>query len=503
MRDKKTKIEVGYCRMHISSSKLFTIVILLCINVINFLGAELSRFNPIVLNLLQIELFIIYIFVLYVSIKRYGVYSIKTGFLLTLTLFSLNAVFFTVFGLTDFGDTALGIQYFTWETKTKMVIIEYYILFLSVFYSIALSDKVETKENKPLLELYPNDKAILLWARRAFYFTYSFAILYSIKYALAVLNIGYVASFQNGVTMTGPVNFVLKVLYNIFILSFYLICSSEEDGKKFDKCGLLYISCMAIHFMQGSRAAAIIPILFVLIFRYEVYRKKFNTVAIGIFAVLLIIAMQAMTFIRVGTTFDYGGLPDTIFNFLKTTASSLNIAGYYYQYRDLLNINNLPYALEPIVRVVSIVLFPDIMAKGQNLEMVKMRASLNHQITYSLSEEYYLSGAGVGSNFIAEMSEFYFPGVLIGSIIFSLWIVFVSKKIRTSRFIRYFSALFINQILFAPRAEMLFDSYTFVKWAFFYVAAVWLLTGKIHLKRGIHGVMEGGKLDNAVGGTYG
>lgn len=475
--------------MRISNSKSFTIAILICINVINLGVVELCKLNTIILNSLQIELFIIYISILYISIKSFGLYSIKTGFLLTLALFSLNAVFFTILGLMDFGDTAIGIQYFTWEAETKVVIIEYYIIFLSVFYVIALSVKKETSGSKTFSELYPNDKNLLIWTRWIFYFSYPFAMLYSIKYAIAVWKIGYIASFQSGVTLPGPVNFMLKVLYNVFLLSFYLICSSEEDGKKFDKCGLLYISCMAIHFIQGSRASAIIPILFVLIFRYEVYGKKFNTVVVGVIGVLLVVAMQAMTFIRVGTTFDYGGLSDTIFDFLKTTASSINVAGYYYQYRDLLNINNMPYVLEPLVRIVSIILFPNVMLRGQNLEMVKMRASLNHQITYSLSKEYYLSGAGVGSNFIAEMSEFYLPGVLVGSIIFSLWIMFVSKKIRSSRFIRYFSSLFVSQILFAPRAEMLFDSYTFIKWTFFYVAAVWLFTRRIHLKRGIHKVM--------------
>lgn len=487
----KKKIEAGYFGMRISVSKSIAIAILACMNIINFLGVELCGFNVIVLNLFQMELLVVYIFALCASIKRYGICSIKTCFLLALALFSLNAVFLTVFGLMNFGDTVIGIRLFTWKMETQVVIIGYYILFLSVFYFIALSDKAEIDGNKTLSRWHPNDKNLLLWARRGFYFTYPFAILYSVKYVLIARSIGYLASLKGNAILVGPVNLVLKILYNIFILSFYLICSSEEDGKKFDKCGVMYTSCMVLYLMQGSRSVAMIPLFFVLIFRREVYRKEFNAVVFGIIVVLLIVVMQAITVIRRGEVFAYSGLLDTMSDFLKETSSgSINVAGYYYQYRDLLNVNNMPYISDSLVRLIQLILYPDKMEKGNNLDMVKMRPSLNHQLTYSLSEEYYLSGAGVGGNFIAEMSEFYLLGVLIGSIVFSLWIVFVSRKIKTSRFIRYFSSLLIAHILLAPRSEVMFDLYTFVKWTFFYVAAVWLFAGKISLKRGIHKVMR-------------
>lgn len=459
-------------KLYIKRNEGISIIILIFISIADIIFS-LGVYEDWTVKLLEIELLIVYIYVLSSFWNKFGLYDLKTLFLITLGIFSFVNVFLTIFGLEDFMHRQWSVSDFTWKTETAVNVLTYYIIFLSIYYTVCVVKK-STLQKTSSKKIPKADIALLGLCKKLFYFALPFAYAYRILYAYVVLRSGYTSIYNHTASVSGPVFSLLNIFVYIFTISYYVICMEETDGKSFTRYSIFYLIYTVIQFAQGSRAQAICTVIFILFYRYIVFGLEFK------FAKLIIVLLVGLPIIyTIGQTrlgVDVSGLNilQRISNLTSDLSGSISVAGYYYQNRAALSNNPYPYVLEPVLRLYLFMRYPSIMRSGQSTEMLAIRYSLGHHMTNSISPTYYLNGYGVDSSFIAEFSEFGIIGVILGSIFISIVISVYSRNIVSSKYLKFFSPLFVQYILMIPRAPAIFDTYTLAKWSVVYFAVITL-----------------------------
>ena len=148
------------------------------------IAGEIVSDNSILL--LKIILLAMYIIDFVISYKKFGFCSLKTFILLSLLLFNLSGLFFSIFGLYDFKNTNVAIQKFVWENQTIATTILYFQIFLTIFWVYIILSK--EKERKIVCSKYDTIIAKIFFI--IFIFSFPFAVLYRIRYAIQVLQLG-------------------------------------------------------------------------------------------------------------------------------------------------------------------------------------------------------------------------------------------------------------------------------------------------------------------------
>ena len=400
-------------------------------------------------------------YLVYLSIKKCGFPSLETLFLGCLFLFSLSRPFLYVLGIFDFMNGSFAaFSTFAWEPKVAATVLNSYLIFLWVFclYLEFHEKKRYNITRKPF--------AAGTYVRVLFYLAFALSApilsVYYLRQAAVVNSLGY-ESLYNG---TAEAAFNPGMLFSLvrlaFTVCYFGICMLENREKQFTIASIAYLAVTGIQLLQGSRLEFIVAVLFFLYMRFRLFKKRVPLLLAGILLVAGIFGIYAVACLRSGglSTFTVGGALEYFF---VSMSGSINVPAYYLQNKEALSFNTYPYVLEPIVRLFQIIRYPEL-AGGQSLEVIAHRFSLSHQITYHISEAYYLSGAGVGSNFLAELLEFGIPGVLIGSYVLVKLISLLDENIGRSYFLRFMGSAFVGKILITPRAELFYDTYNLFKY---------------------------------------
>jgi hypothetical protein len=132
--------------------------------------------------------------------------------------------------------------------------------------------------------------------------------------------------------------------------------------------------------------------------------------------------------------------------------------------------HSYPYFLDPAIGWLSGV-------DGQSLEVLEKRSSLGHQMVYTISPDAYLGGMSFGSSCIAELYEFGFIGIVIGSIIMAWAIAKFDLNIKMNRYYLLLSFFFCSYLLLAPRSTFLPNIYFLLRYVFVYgvIFLLWLV----------------------------
>lgn len=463
------------------------VMMILCL--FNVLACD-GTYDDSIVKTIEIELLVVYGYVLHKAYKVYGFYDIKTLFLVTLGLFSFVRVFFTILGLDNYMILVGSLHDMVWTNDTAVHILSYYVIFLTVYHiGLSLSS---SGENNTCIVKEENNRKLLALAKKIFIISLPLQCVYKIIIAIQVLTFGLSALYAHSLGLSGPMVVFFKIGSYIFIISYMIICMEEREIKKFDRYSLIYLLTQMIQMVNGQRGQVVGIIICIIFLRYLLFGKKVGKKTIILLLIIGIPLLYSIQIIRDGGTVSEKDLSKSFPELGKSLSISLNVASYYYQYRSQLDYNEYPYVLDPIYSLYFFIINPELSDSGQSLETISYRYSLNHQMTYTISKEVYLSGGGTGSNFIAEFSEFGILGVILGSIIIFIIIKKYSNNILRYRYLRFMSLNFVQYILFIPRAEAFYSTYDLVKWSIIYFVVLgvgkMILKGKLNESRNIKSV---------------
>ena len=443
------------------------------VNVLFLLLMDRSHYIDFLTFLVCLVFFISFVF----SVLRKGFFSVYSLFLIALFVFNLGRLFCYLLGWFDFKSSAYGIlTSFVWEEEITVVVLNAYLLFLSVFFVFLWRKRKESKRHD-----FPNRAKAFCFFRTLFLLALPLYAFFSFEQVSAIRSSGFMALYAAGSGAdAGP---ILSILRFVFSVSFYMICCTCISKKRFVFYCFLFLSVEAIQLFAGFRAAFIISLLTILYLLTRVHGVRFRPSFIILVSAATILMVFMVAIARDGWHLNFSPL-GAIKYFLIDMSNSINVPVFFLQNKSALSNNAYPYIMDPLVRLFMIMKYPFV-AGGQSISVIGVRWSLAHQITYCMSPDYYLSGAGLGSNFIAELLEFGFPGVLIGSILLMVFISFFDNNISGRPFLLFMSIQIVGKILFEPRAEFFYDSYNFLKYAgvyflIYFIFSFWIGEKKNH-----------------------
>lgn len=428
-------------------------------------------------------LLITYACVLCFTLRRHGFFSLQGLFLISLCVFSFFGIFLSVVGIGDYKN-AQEMVHMTWTNLTAKTVSTYYIIFLAC-YTLLCSDYKVSKNKELRNDSYCNNgigeiklrrEKTAQWIMFIFFGIALFQKMIELKmastYGFAAV---YAGAGEHSLAQYGMLSYVIKGGNLIFEVTYFYLLSQIPGYKRFCKCSLLYLALTGLSFLSGNRSDLIVALFYILYYRYKVYGKKLNIGKTFALMVMVIFALWAMALIRQGESLSGYGIADMLKSTLVDTSGSVNVLAYYIQNKEALSGNTYPYMLDSIFRLPMVLLNRQAFNSGQSMDMIAIRANLNHQMTYHIFPNKYLAGKGLGNNFIAEFSEFGMLGVILGSILASILIRIAANQLFGKRISIFFSFLMFNHVLYMPRSEAFFDTYTLVKYLLCYFVFSFIL----------------------------
>ena len=299
-----------------------------------------------------------------------------------------------------------------------------------------------------------------------FFVCYVFLIITVFSQIILVKRVGYLASYMEETTANVPsiVAYIAAFTPVIFCI-FLATCPSKKRAML--PMGLYEIYAVLTIF-TGKRYPFIAISMLIIIYltirnkseKGWINRKMIILIVIAI--PFLMVLLTAYDSIRIGETFRFTSLKDSIIDFFDSQGGSINVIKRvkYYE-KDLEDLY-----LTSFENTKTVLFENSIMRKltgatvynGNSIERAMNGNSLMHRLSYYSYGNAYLNGRGVGSCYIAELyHDFGYCGIFFGSIFYG-WLIRCVSNIKFTHYIKDGILLAIMYyILLAPRGN--FDGF--------------------------------------------
>jgi oligosaccharide repeat unit polymerase len=245
--------------------------------------------------------------------------------------------------------------------------------------------------------------------------------------------------------------FIIRVGWYLVVLIFPILLIAVKTKKDL----FYYIFAFSIinlfAFMQGSRFFFLMPILYFSWFYYKfLSQKKINIFYVIIFIVSLFsLSSLSNYYSKRSASIE----TDIVFSMLNL-GGSYYIHAYYLEYeKQIINPSRL-YIFSPIIGYIQRLYDKDI--TGHSIDRVEKGYSLDHKLTYAVSQKSYLAGRGLGGNYVTEFyALFGLPSVFILSLILGYFIIHMENLFLVSDSYKIISWYWISGLFFMPRSDTL------------------------------------------------
>lgn len=370
----------------------------------------------------------------------------------------------------------------------KVLICSLLTLFLSYFFleGFIFSKSFGAKRGRDLFAESLSDVT-----KKAFFVFIAMAMVYTLIEIYFVANNGYYAYYTH---------FKERLSQNIFLLLFSkaelflnvsLCCflATFPKKKEVDKLSAAYFIYIFIDIFTGARSSFVLGIQF--LFIYYAYRhfldpsEKFlskGKVLLILLAIpVLLLGLATVEYLRAGDSMQAGGPFSALLDFVYDQGVSINVIKRSYQYRNLLRGDRL-YSLFFLHTGVFSFFFSRGFI-GNSLQNGIDGYNLTHVLSYILLGDFYLSGRGIGTSYIAELfHDFGMKGVIIGNMLLSYVLCAARRFLYGNILSRIVKLLIIQSILWMPRGNMgeilslLFSPFTLIS------ILIFISLAKINLK---------------------
>ncbi len=410
-----------------------------------------------------------FFFISYIStIRRVGVLHIFSLLHLTTFVFAFGGIVVTPFSdLISFRESTSPLPMTFAEDVVQKIILLYtvYVCCTYLFYWGIIDLKKLSKTEVPKLKT--NEKYLKI-AKYTMLITLPFAIYYSIlQFQIVAAEGGRTALYAAGGNDAIGVPIYVRIPNMFFTASFYLLIASCPPKKIFIKYVIIYFITLIPILLMGERGDVIVPIIFTLWYMKSYYDIKINYTRLGILTFAIMAVTYIITFTRLGE--EVGELSTMIIlvGFFGTSATSFSLLGYYITYKNQIMPHIYPFVFDSLIGGMT-------GYYGQSLETLEHRASIGHHLVYTLNPNYYLAGASTGTSFITECYEFGLIGVVLGTLVLALFMIFIDYKMRKSYYLMVFLFLFFSNIVLSPRGSLFLGVYDIIKYSLILVILLFI-----------------------------
>ena len=413
--------------------------IILCYLVFSFLDTDTAlKCWEITMSILLLACFVF-------SIKRFGLLSEVTLFLISFALFLCVFPIEDIFGIYDFRQLKL-ISYTCYLTDTTAIktvmclTIGLTVVWVCInCFDYKKEDSIISDETQPFESTLTVVFILLVLA----------SIPYKVYLAAIVQYGGYATTFTS-LRTTGIIR--LSEMAKDAIFPIFTVCFLCETSKKRMKIILIFFAVISIlDLFCGRRATFFEEMLFIAWFLNK-YISKLNTRKVGLFFLLLLFASAIMVQFRNGT--------DT-YNLLNNGHSvyviSLTIDNAAVLNSSQCNEWGIPYTFGLLVKD-AVAIFYKVTGQlspfydGQTLLTLQHSAYLGWELTYLLRPSSFLNGYGMGSSYVAEA---YLSHGMIGIIFYTFLVFGIMKEAQKAKW-KYGTAFYfvaVKSFFEIPRAN--------------------------------------------------
>ncbi len=391
------------------------------------------------------------------------IYSLSYGN--KMIIFSAFLVCFFTFVLGEWGVKFLigeqwGVQFD--RATIKHVLLCVYLSIASIFVG-AMVGNIKSEKNQQKIDLkeYQQENAKFEGTIRVLlYITMIFSALDIGNTIIFVMRNSYIDLYTtSGYSMP----YMVQKLSACSTFLFFSYLAILPEKKKAKKPIFLYSAIHILSILAGSRGDGVK--VAIMVFAYCLFRntvddekwvKKKHIIMLCIAAPVGIVLLSLWNFWRSGMNAHYYGFWNEFINFFTTQGGSIKIIGYEKQLHNLLPETNVSYTFGPIINWYKYGFIGNIisMFTGQNfveyagntVGAALYSNNLAATITYLVMPHNYLSGVGMGTQYIAELySDFGYAGVII----FNLFLGWFITKCRFVYFKQwYWNAITIGVVHF-------------------------------------------------------
>ena len=390
------------------------------------------------------QLIILYCLVLYRSFKRFGINNVFTLFLLCLGLFNFQKFFWDWVLNQNFRRAESLISIDLSEIVVQKTLYTYLVFTTIVFLSYNFFYNKNKLKQFSFFNLV-TDYKLYNAGLTVFILSLPFAIAKSYIEFITLFGKSYTEYYTDDANLATP--FYLRLLSLFFQVAYMIVLASIPKRRYFLIVSGLYLLTILPYLFIGLRANFAVTLLFMFWYYTSIYNIKVRLHKLIIPLVVLLSVLQVVAIKRNLNEDSNISFFTLIPSFLYEQSQSMYVLSLYIQYRDEIIHNQLPYLLDPLISW----LYPS----GQSLEVVNSRSSLGHNLTYSLSPGYYLSGSSLGTNFIAELYEFGLLAIILGAVLFSYFILIFEKNVFKKRVFLFLSLVILQYFFLVPRSSFL------------------------------------------------
>lgn len=320
-----------------------------------------------------------------------------------------------------------------------------------------------------------------------FYICYIFQIVAILKQIQYVRSVGYVASYSEDSGGAG-VPAVISYIGAFMPMALFIFLSTMPSKGRAKKPLILYELYAFLTILSGKRYPFVG--ISMLVFIYLVIRNREERgwitkkmLITGMLSVpIVFIFLTAYDSLRSGAGFSFGGIFNTIVDFLDSQGGSINVIKRISYYKNELgdltmcsfdNTRTLLFENLIVRKIFNISVY-----SGNSYEHAMYGHSLAHRLSFYSYGNGYLMGKGVGSCYIAELfHDFSYMGVLVGSLLYGLILCKIDHMVFSHPIRDGIIIVVLYYILLAPRGSFdgfvgnVFGLYSIVGYLCIYIIA--------------------------------
>ncbi|MGL4875398.1 MAG: O-antigen polysaccharide polymerase Wzy [Clostridium sp.] len=398
------------------------------------------------INVLKgLEIFLLIQFIFSVAISTYlskNILNIINLFIGTLFLFNFGRIILTIFGLGDYAEIT-WFQYYSISYLVKFKVVTVCILALQglmigVINTFKMPEyKDEYFNFKERNDFYKIGKWIFIVSGILNFIRIGQMILFTFTN-------GYMDYYVGGIDL----GIILGLADDVFKFSFYLIILSNVKWDKVKKYIIIYLISLIGVMLSGFRGLAIAEILSILLYVQYKKRSFISIKKLLLIGISLILSILIIGNIRMGDSITENlSKKNVILELINGQGYSLNVLSKVVENSNGIYKNDMNYLVYPFK-----VLLGNLENDDNEMLIGVKNKSLAHTVSYYANEEVYLSGGGMGGNYLGEL---YVGGgyllVFIFNLLLGIIISLFNKGIAKNRYLMYFWMCIIPSILIMPR----------------------------------------------------
>lgn len=441
-----------------SRARRYNFLITLIVGLFCFLAEYWLTFETQEFSVLFMwQLIIVYLFVQYRSIKMFGLFNIYSIYVVSIFIFSVGGVIFSMFFNIDFSDFSMGIgDYKIPGNIMNRSFLLYSFMLLVSYFSYKQFNIQAITGNKLCISF--NERNFKIGRFLMFFFM-------GIALYKGYLTYKYYASNRTLMFLLGSDNSLIPLYVRFFSTFFQLgyifIISSLPSKKIFLKYSVLYLISMIMDLLTGNRSMFGASVLFFIWFYYRYYSSKIRLSYIFVVVFFAVALFQYIGITRNGGDLDGYVITSLFMTFFLEQSTSFFILPLYMIFENDILYYQYPYILYTIIGGFS-------GYTGQSIEVLQHKCGIGHQLIYSINPDYYLSGASLGSSSISELYEFGWVGVFLGALFLGKMFVYFERKVTSNRLWLLLSLPVFQQLIMSPRGSYFPSLYGILKILIFY-----------------------------------